>query len=63
MMCPNWGFMPHASGKTGTSSAECTACKFLIGLAQQYVTSNSSITKIEAEVQKLCKDLPNTNPE
>lgn len=48
---------------SGAASPECVACKFLIGLAQQYVTSNSSITKIEAEVQKLCKDLPNTNPE
>lgn len=49
--------------KAGSASLECTACKYLIGLAQNYVTSNSSVAKIEAEVQKLCKDLPNTNPE
>lgn len=49
--------------KAGTPTAGCVACEWLIGEAQKYVTSNSSIAKIEAEVDKICAKLPNTSPE
>jgi phytepsin len=49
--------------KAGTPSAGCLGCEWLIKEAQQYVNSNSSIAKIEAEVEKICAKLPNTSPE
>lgn len=49
--------------KAGTPSAGCLGCEWLIKQAQQYVNSNSSIAKIEAEVEKICAKLPNTSPE
>jgi len=49
--------------KPGSTDAGCLGCEWLIKQAQTAVNSNSSIAKIEAEVEKICAKLPNTSPE